>query len=126
MLNKIQKIKKSKISNQMTKEKKFNENSSTKNDVIKVKTKVEITMNGIEEHVYWIKIPKSSNTVTLNDIKKHLWKQPRQYGMSKNMVYNYSVKTIEDAKVGFEDVDEDDSILPLYGDKIVLQCWLAL
>ena len=39
-------------------------------------------------------------------------------------MYVYSVKTTdEDGDIGFEDIDEDNTILPLFGDKIVLQCW---
>ncbi len=45
------------------------------------------------------------------------------YGMSNEMAYYYLAKATNDGKAGFEHIDEDDSILPLFGDKIELQCW---
>ena len=45
------------------------------------------------------------------------------YGLSNDKTYRYRVKTTEDGQVGFEDVDSNHSILPLFQDKIVLQCW---
>ena len=92
--------------------------------IIKTKTKVEISVNGNTDNVNWLKISKPSNSITLNDIKKLLMIQPKMYGMSNEMTYQYRVKTTDGGKVGFDHIDEeDDSILPLFGDKIELQCW---
>ena len=91
---------------------------------IKTKTKVEISVNGDTENINWIKIAKPSNTITLNDIKPLLITQPKMFGMCNEMTYHYKVKTSDGGKVGYELIDEDnDSILPLFGDKIELQCW---
>ena len=90
---------------------------------IKSKTKVEISINGNRNNVNWLKIYKPSNTITLSDITKILKKQPKMYGLSNDKTYRYRVKTTEDGQVGFEDVDSNHSILPLFQDKIVLQCW---
>ena len=87
------------------------------------KTKVEISINGNRNNVNWLKICKPSKTITLSDIKKLLWKQPKMYGLSSGVRYRYRVKTTEDGQVGFEDVDSDYSILPIFQEKIVLQCW---
>ena len=100
----------------------------TQNPVIihreeKSKTKVEISINGNRNNVNWLKIYKPSKTITLSDIKKLLWKQPKMYGLSSGVRYRYRVKTTEDGQVGFEDVDSDYSILPIFQEKIVLQCW---
>ena len=94
-------------------------------DTIKTKTKVEISVNGNTDNVNWLKISKPSNNITLNDIKKLLMSQPKMYGMSNEMTYYYRVKTTDGGKVGFEHIDEDHSILPMFGDKIELQCWLV-
>ena len=89
------------------------------------KTKVQITING--ENVYWIKIPKPPNYITLADIKNQMLSKPRLYGITDNVgVYDYYVKTIKNGKIGLEECDEDDQntvILPLFGDKIELECW---
>ena len=89
----------------------------------KTKTEVEISVNGNSDDVYWIKIAKPSNTITLNDIKPILMSQPKKYGMSNETKYDYRVKICKGSKVGFRQIDEDHSILPLYGDQIELQCW---
>ena len=61
---------------------------------------------------------------TVIDVTTLLEKQPKMYGLSNEMMYNYRVKiTDEEGQIGFEDIDEPNSILPLFGDKIVLQCW---
>ena len=92
--------------------------------IIKHKTKVEIVINGNTDSVNWINIYKPPNTITLGDIKKVLNCQPKMYGISPGIMYSYRVKTTEDGNVGFEEIDEDlDNILPLFGDKIVLQLW---
>ena len=86
-------------------------------------TKVQITVDGNTDNFNWIKIDKPSNSVTLNDIKPLLMRNPRRYGMSNEYVYLYMVKTSRGRVVGFEQIDEDDTILPLFGDQIELQCW---
>ena len=87
------------------------------------KTKVQITING--ENVYWIKIPKPANYITLADIKNQLLSKPRIYGITtvNGMMYDYYVKTIKNGKTGLEECDEDTDNLPLFGDKIELECW---
>ena len=87
------------------------------------KTRVELTINGNKDNVHWIKVAKPSNFITLNDIKPLLMRKPKMYGMSNEMEYYYLAKAINDGKAGFEHIDEDDSILPLFGGKIELQCW---
>ena len=90
---------------------------------IKSKTKVEISINGNTDTVSWIKVSKHPNTITLNDVTKILMKQPKMYGLSSVMTYCYRVKVLDEGQIGFEDIDEHNSVLPLFGDKIVLQCW---
>ena len=89
------------------------------------KTKVQITING--ENVYWIKIPKPPNYITLADIKNQMLSKPRLYGITDNVsLYDYYVKTIKNGKIGLEECDEDEEntvILPLFGDNIELECW---
>ena len=95
-----------------------------KSSVIESKTKVELSINGNIDTVSWIKVTKPPNNITLIDVTKLLEKQPKMYGLSNEMMYNYRVKiTDEEGQIGFEDIDEPNSILPLFGDKIVLQCW---
>ena len=95
-----------------------------KSSVIESKTKVELSINGNTDTVSWIKVTKPPNDVTLIDVTTLLEKQPKMYGLSNEMMYNYRVKiTDEEGQIGFEDIDEPNSILPLFGDKIVLQCW---
>ena len=96
----------------------------TKSSLIESKTKVELSINGNTDTVSWIKVTKPPNNITLIDVTKLLEKQPKMYGLSNEMMYNYRVKiTDEEGQIGFEDIDEPNSILPLFGDKIVLQCW---
>ena len=87
------------------------------------KTLVEISVNGNTDIVNWMKIEKPSKTITLNDIKTILRRQPKMYGMSNDMNYIYRVKSFKNGKFGFEQIEEDDSFLPLCEDKIELQCW---
>ena len=88
------------------------------------KTKVMLLINGDCNNVIWINILKSPNDVTLGDIKLILHSKPKKYGMSNEIMYEYSVKTTdEDGNTGFEDIDNDNTILPLFGKKIVLKCW---
>ena len=84
---------------------------------------MELTINGNTDKVHWIKVSKPSTRITLNDIKPLLMRKPKMYGMSNKMAYYYLAKATNDGKVGFEHIEEDDSILPLFGDKIELQCW---
>ena len=92
--------------------------------MLATKTKVQISVNGNIDNVNWIRIAKPSNSITLKDILPFLKRSPRMYGLSDEMMYNYKVKTTGNGKVGFELLDEDeDSILPLFGDIIELQCW---
>ena len=89
------------------------------------KTKVEIKFIGeLDGNKIWIKIPKPPNNISLADIKKHLMNRPESYGISNStsMYYEFKKKD-EKMEVGFEEIDEDDMILPLFGDKIILQCW---
>ena len=87
------------------------------------KTLVEISVNGNTDIVNWMKIAKPSKTITLNDIKTLLRKKPKMYGMSNDINYIYRVKSFKNGKFGFEQIEEDDSFLPLCEDKIELQCW---
>ena len=100
------------------------EENVEKTSNIKSKTKVEISINGNTDTVSWIKVSKHPNTITLNDVTKILMKQPKMYGLSSVMTYCYRVKVLDEGQIGFEDIDENNSFLPLFGDKIVLvQCW---
>lgn len=99
------------------------EENVEKTSNIKSKTKVEISINGNTDTVSWIKVSKHPNTITLNDVTKILMKQPKMYGLSSVMTYSYRVKVLDEGQIGFEDIDENNSFLPLFGDKIVLQCW---
>lgn len=91
--------------------------------IVKTKTKIEIEFN---DNLHIIKIPKSS--VTLEDIKQHLKKQPTKYGMLDGII-GFSVKSLINGKVVIEEIDEEDEstdilpILPFFGDKIVLDGW---
>ena len=87
------------------------------------KTLVEISVNGNTDIVNWMKIAKPSKTITLNDIKTLLRKKPKMYGMSNDINYIYRVKSFKNGKFGFEQIEEDDSFLPVCEDKIELQCW---
>ena len=87
------------------------------------KTLVEISVDGNTDIVNWMKIAKPSKTITLNDIKTLLRRKPKMYGMSNDINYIYRVKTFKNGKFGFEQIEEDDSFLPLCEDKIELQCW---
>ena len=50
-------------------------------------------------------------------------RQPKMYGLSDEMMYNYTVKTTDNGKVGFELLDEDeDSIFPLMNTATVNSC----
>ena len=88
--------------------------------VKQLKTKVEILF---KDNVYRIRISKSS--ITLDDIRKHLMSQPEKFGMSHNVNYDFSVKTIENGKVVIDEIDDDmnEDNLPLLDGKIVLNCW---
>ena len=95
-----------------------------KPQTIMAKTQVQISVDGNTNNMNWIKIAKPSNNVTLNDIKPLLLKNPKRYGMSNEITYQYTVKTSKGCDIGFEEIDEeDDIILPLFGDKIIIQCW---
>ena len=107
-------------------------NKSSKKELINVqkmpqmqekKTLVEISVNGNTDIVNWMKIAKPSKTITLNDIKTILRRKPKMYGMSNDINYIYRVKTFKNGKFGFEQIEDDDSFLPLCEDKIELQCW---
>ena len=91
--------------------------------MLEKKTLVEISVNGNTDIVNWMKIAKPSKTITLNDIKTLLRMKPKMYGMSNDINYIYRVKSFKNGKFGFEQIEEDDSFLPLCGDKIELQCW---
>ena len=90
------------------------------------KTKVQLTINteNGESETFRISIPKSPNTVNLTDVKQYLMSKPKKYSISDMGMYEYSVKMPEID--GFEDCDEDDemAVLPLFGNMIVLKCWL--
>ena len=107
-------------------------NKSSKKELINVqkmpqmlekKTLVEISVDGNTDIVNWMKIAKPSKTITLNDIKTILRRKPKMYGMSNDINYIYRVKTFKNGKFGFEQIEDDDSFLPLCEDKIELQCW---
>ena len=87
------------------------------------KTLVEISVDGNTDIVNWMKIAKPSKTITLNDIKILLRRKPKMYGMSNDINYIYRVKSFKNGKFGFEQIEEDDSFLPVCEDKIELQCW---
>ena len=90
------------------------------------KTKVQLTINreNGKAETFRILIPKSPNTVNLADVKQYLMSKPKKYSISDMGMYEYSVKMPEID--GFEDCDEDDemAVLPLFGNMIVLKCWL--
>ena len=88
----------------------------------KPKTVVEITVEGIIGF-HWIEIPKPPSSITLNDVKIILMRQPKMYGMSSDMNYHYKAKVKKGDKVGFLTITDDQTILPLYGDQIELECW---
>ena len=107
----------------------FSQNFSNLNDkneieetplVKQPKTKVEILF---KDNVYRIRISK--NSITLDDIRKHLMSQPEKFGMSHNVNYDFSVKTIENGKIVIDEIDDDmnEDNLPLLDGKIVLNCW---
>ena len=76
------------------------------------KTKVKVTIN--ENRVYLIKIPIIPENLTLADLKKN---------MPKKGPFKFFVKTIlEDGDTGFEEYDDDNAILPLFEDKIIVEC----
>ena len=87
------------------------------------KTQVQISANGKTDNITLLTIDKPSNTVNLNDIKPLLMKSPKMYGMSQKFEYVYRVRTPRDGVVCFEVINDENTILPLFGDKIVLQCW---
>ena len=93
---------------------------------LQTKTKVQLTINreNGDAETFRILIPKSPNTVNLADVKKYLMSKPKKYSISDMGMYEYSVKMPEID--GFEDCDEDDelAVLPLFGNMIVLKCWL--
>ena len=109
----------SKIQNENSRD--FQWKSSTQ---IKSKTKVKLLINGDSNNVNWMNISKPPNYVTLNDIKLILQSKPKKYGMSNEIMYEYCVKTTDkDGDIGFEDIDDENTILPLFEDQIVLKCW---
>ena len=96
------------------------ENEMEEIQIVKSKTKIEIEFNG---NLHIIKIPKSS--VTLEDIKQHLKKQPTKYGMLDGII-GFSVKSLKNGKIIIEEIDDEDEstdILPFFGDKIILDGW---
>ena len=69
----------------------------------------------------------AQNNVTLADVKQHLMNKPGKYNNFEVGMYEYCVKrTIDNAGGLWEDCDEDDemAVLPLFGNMIVLKCWL--
>ena len=83
-----------------------------------------LTINN--DKVYQIKIPKA--IVSLGDIKQHLLRRPVKYLISQEGISQYAefrAKTTIDGKDCFEEYDneDDDTILPFQGDKIMLECW---
>ena len=74
------------------------------------KIQVQITIDGDSSNVKWIKIHMSPS---LGDIKKVLSK--KRYGINDVEAYEYGVKTSKNGKDGVEDIEEDDSILPMFG-----------
>ena len=89
------------------------------------KTTVQISFNGGK--VYWVKIKKSPNSITLSDIKKRLMNQPTKFGIDDVKMYEFNVQTTKNGVVGFEECeeeyDDDISIMPLFDGCFVLECW---
>ena len=74
--------------------------------------KVKVTID--ENKVYLIKIPILPEKLTLPDLKKN---------MPKKGPFKFFVKTVlEDGVIGFEEYDHDTAILPLFEDKIIVEC----
>ena len=102
----------------------FSELNDQKDPLEVKKTQVVLTINS--DKVYQIKIPKA--VVSLGDIKQHLLKRPEKYFISQEGITQYAefrAKTTINGKDCFEEYDneDDDTILPFQGDKILLECW---
>ena len=85
------------------------------------KTKVKITIN--VDNVYIFKLHKPPNSLTLGDVRNHLFSMPKKFGIMDNKLYEFNVKTQMNGKVVLEEIDEDDYVLPLIRDSIELECW---
>ena len=82
------------------------------------KIQVQITIDGDSSNVKWIKTHMSPS---LGDIKKVLSK--KRYGITDVEAYEYAAKTSKNGKDGVEDIEEDDSILPMFGKIIELEMY---
>ena len=79
---------------------------------------MQITIDGNSSNVKWIKIHSSP---TLGDVKKVLCK--KRYGITDVEAYEYAVKTSKNGKEGTEDIEENDSVLPMFGKIIELEMY---
>ena len=61
--------------------------------------------------------------MTLADIKNHLLSKPKKFGITDINIYDFNVKITRNGKIGLDEIDDEDSILPLFGDVIELECW---
>ena len=95
-----------------------------------VKVYIEKDTNAARD-MYEIQINKASN-VTLFDVKQHLMSNRRRYYKHfDSKMYDYSVNTLDfidgERLEGSKDLDENNEmteVLPLFGDIIILNCWL--
>ena len=93
------------------------------------KAKVHLTIkeNNGDPEQFLILLRMAQNNVTLADVKQHLMKKPGKYNNFDVGMYEYCVKrTLEKDGSLWEDCDEDNemAVLPLFGNMIVLKCWL--
>ena len=111
-------ISKEKFQNTTGKIDQYNINKSQETLSKESKIQVQITIDGDSSNVKWIKTHMSPS---LGDIKKVLSK--KRYGITDVEAYEYAAKTSKNGKDGVEDIEEDDSILPMFGKIIELEMY---
>ena len=89
-----------------------------RNEKLSKDNKIQIIIDGNKSNVIWINIHPYP---TLGDVKKLLKK--KKYGIIDVEAYEYAVKTSKNGKEGTEDIEEDDSILPMFGKIIELEMY---
>ena len=83
-----------------------------KKEKLKPKTKVKITLS--DGKIYKVNIHKSPSTICLADLKNNMPISGR---------FRYYVKTCdEDGDILFDEYDDNTAILPLFKDKIIVEC----
>ena len=84
-----------------------------KKEKLKPKTKIKITLCDGGK-IYMVNIHKSPNTICLADLKNNMPISGR---------FRYFIKTCdEDGDILFKEYDDNTSILPLFKDKIIVEC----